>query len=88
MHDDASSDASVSPRDIFPSVSGEGPITLALASRDYPAKMYIKDTTRKSDLYLGSAKIIYKKYNKVIRPVSRISQDFISKIQQGNQTCN
>ena len=35
LHDDASSDSSVSPRDISTSVSGEESITLALASLDY-----------------------------------------------------
>ena len=36
LHDDASSDSSVSSRDISPSVSEAEPIILVLASRDYP----------------------------------------------------
>ena len=35
LHDDASSDSSVSSREISPSVSGAEPIILAPASRDY-----------------------------------------------------
>ena len=36
LHDDASSDSSVSSRDISPSVSGGEPIIMAPAIRDYP----------------------------------------------------
>ena len=64
MHDDASSDASVSPRDIFPSVSGRGPIILAPTSRDYSLIITVPaspsrdqdqaDTIGLPDLYLGS----------------------------------
>ena len=94
-----SSDSSVSSRDSSPSVSGNEPIILVLASRDYPPILTVPasptmdqdsaDTPRLSDLYLESAKLIYtQRYTKVTRPISRISQTYLqSKIHQGYQTC-
>ena len=65
MHDYASSDSSISSRDIFPSVSGREPIILVPASRDYPPIITVPaspsmdqgqaDTIGLPDLYLGSS---------------------------------
>ena len=64
LHYDASSDSSVSSRDISPSVLGKEPIILAPASRDYPPIITVpaspnmdqdsSDTSGLTDLYLGS----------------------------------
>ena len=63
-HKYISSDSSVSSRDSSPSVSGNEPIILVLASRDYPPILTVPasptmdqdsaDTPRLSDLYLDS----------------------------------
>ena len=65
MYDDASSDSSISSRDISPAVSGREPIILAPASRDYPPIITVpaspsmdqdqSDTIGLPDLYLGSS---------------------------------
>ena len=49
MLDDASSDLSVSSRDISPSASGKEPITLALASLEYITFRYISTSVSREE---------------------------------------
>ena len=88
MHDDASSDASVSPRDTSTSVLGEGTYNPGTGQSGLPSQDYIYQRYNKVIRPVSrSSQDVYQRYNKVIRPVSRSSQDYISEIQQGNQTC-